>query len=87
MWQNRVMQGGTAHLHSLGSKHIFHFRLKPSIWPEKHLALGRIPKPKPKVQIYVKIGGILLKFNVSTDLSNYVSKFFLYNLGNLFKLT
>ena len=47
-------------------KYVFHFRPKP----EKHLALGRIPKPKPKVQIYVKIGGILLKFNVSNDLSN-----------------
>ena len=45
-------------------KYVFHFRPKP----EKHLALGRIPKPK--VQIYVKIGGILLKFNVSNDLSN-----------------
>ena len=51
-------------------KYVFHFRPKPK--PEKHLALGRIPKPKPKpkVQIYVKIGGILLKFNVSNDLSN-----------------
>ena len=41
-------------------KYVFHFRPKPNIWPEKHLALGRIPKPKPKVQIFVKIGGILL---------------------------
>ena len=46
-------------------KYVFHFRPKPK--PEKHLALGRIPKPK--VQIYVKIGGILLKFNVSNDLT------------------
>ena len=45
---------------------VFHFRPKPKL--EKHLALGRIPKPK--VQIYVKIGGILLKFIVSNDLSN-----------------
>ena len=51
-------------------KYVFHFRPKPNIWPEKYLALGRIPKPKPKVQIFVKIGGILLKFNVSNDLSN-----------------
>jgi hypothetical protein len=36
----------------------FHFRPKPNIWPEKNLALGRIPKPN--VQMYVKIGGILL---------------------------
>ena len=43
-------------------KYVFHFRPKPKL--EKHLALGRIPKPKPKVQIYVKIGGILLKFIV-----------------------
>ena len=47
-------------------KYVFHFRPKPK--PEKHLALGRIPKLK--VQIYVKIGGILLKFNISNDLSN-----------------
>ena len=47
-------------------KYVFHFRPKPK--PEKHLTLSRIPKPK--VQIYVKIGGILLKFNVSNDLSN-----------------
>ena len=40
-------------------KCVFHFRPKPNIWPEKHLALGRIPKPKPNVQIYIKIGGIL----------------------------
>ena len=26
-------------------KSVFHFRPKPNIWPEKHLALGRIPKP------------------------------------------
>ena len=32
-------------------KCVFHFRPKPNIWPEKHLALGRIPKPKPNVQI------------------------------------
>ena len=46
-------------------KYVFHFRPKPKPKPEKHQALGRIPKPK--VQIYVKIGGILLKFNVSND--------------------
>ena len=46
-------------------KYVFHFSPKPK--PDKHLALGRIPKQKPKVQIYVKIGGILLKFNVSND--------------------
>ena len=40
-------------------KCVFHFRPKLNIWPEKHLALGRIPKPKPNVQIYIKIGGIL----------------------------
>ena len=68
-------------------KYVFHIRPKPKPKPEKHLALGQIPKPKPKVQIYVKIGGILIKFNVSNDLSNKVSKFFLYNFGNLFKLT
>ena len=53
-------------------KYVFHFRPKPK--PEKHLVLGRIPKPKPKpkVQRYVKIGGILLKFNVSNDLSKQV---------------
>ena len=28
-------------------KYVFHFRPKPKL--EKHLALGRIPKPKPKV--------------------------------------
>ena len=49
-------------------KCVFHFRPKPKPKPEKYLALGQIPKPK--VQIYVKIGGILLKFNVSNDLSN-----------------
>ena len=49
-------------------KYVFHFRLKPKPKLEKHLALGRIPKPK--VQIYVKIGGILLQFIVSNDLSN-----------------
>ena len=48
-------------------KYVFHFRPKPKPKPEKHLALGRIPKPKLKVQIYLKIGGILLKFNVSND--------------------
>ena len=46
-------------------KYVFHFGPKPKL--EKHLALGRIPKPK--VQIYVKIGGILLKLNVSNDLT------------------
>ena len=51
-------------------KYVFHFRLKPKPKLEKHLAFGRIPKPKPRVQIYVKKGGILLKFNVSNDLSN-----------------
>ena len=30
-------------------KSVFHFRPKPNIWPEKHLALGRIPKPKLNV--------------------------------------
>ena len=45
-------------------KYVFHFRPKP----EKHLAVSRIPKPK--VQIYVKTGGILLKFSVSNDLSS-----------------
>ena len=45
-------------LHSVtDQKCVFHFRLKPNIWPEKHLALGRIPKPN--VQIYIKIGGLL----------------------------
>ena len=48
-------------------RYIFHFRPKPNIWPEKHLALGQIPKPK--VQIYVKLGGILLQLNVSNVLS------------------
>ena len=38
-------------------KYVFHFGPKPNIWPEKHLALGRIPKPKPNIQIFVKIGG------------------------------
>ena len=41
-------------------RYVFHFRPKPNIWPEKHLALGRIPKPKPNVQIYVKIGGLCI---------------------------
>jgi hypothetical protein len=45
-------------------KYVFHFRPKPNIWLEKHLALGQIPKPKPKVQIY-KNTGDLLQFNVS----------------------
>jgi hypothetical protein len=49
-------------------KYVFHFRPKPKPKPEKHLALGRIPKPK--VQIYVKIVGILVKFKDSNDLSN-----------------
>ena len=49
-------------------KYVFHFRPKPKPKPKKYLALGRIPKPK--VQICIKIGGILLKFNVSNDLSN-----------------
>ena len=34
-------------------KYVFHFRPKPKL--EKHLALGRIPKAKLKVQIYVKM--------------------------------
>ena len=42
---------------------VFHNRSKPNIWPKKDLALGRIPKPN--VQIYVKIGGILLWIEVS----------------------
>ena len=53
-------------------KYVFHSRPKPKPKLRKHLALGRIPKPK--VQIYVKIGGILLKFNVSNEISNYLSK-------------
>jgi hypothetical protein len=40
-------------------RYVFHFRPKPNIWPEKYLALGSIPKPKPNVKIYVKIGGTL----------------------------
>ena len=51
-------------------KYVFHFRPKPKPKSEKHLAFGRIPKPKPRVQMYVKKMGILLKFNVSDDLSN-----------------
>ena len=42
-------------------KYVFHFRPKPK--SETHLAFGRIP-------MYVKKGGILLKFNVSNDLIN-----------------
>ena len=35
-------------------KYVFHFRLKPNIWPEKHLALGRIPEDfGPIVNMYV----------------------------------
>ena len=49
-------------------KYVFYFRPKPK--PEKHLGLDRIPKPKPKVQIYVKIGGIEVKYHDSNDLSN-----------------
>ena len=66
-------------------KCVFHFRPKPNIWPEKHLALGRIPKPKPNVQIYIKIGGILQN---SMFLMPYVTRYgsFLYNFGSLFKL-
>ena len=66
-------------------KYVFHFRPKPNIWPEKHLALGRIPKPKPNVQIYIKIGGILQN---SMFLMPYVTRYgcFLYNFGSLFKL-
>ena len=33
-------------------KYVFHFRPKPNIWPEKHLALGWILKLKPKVHIF-----------------------------------
>ena len=33
-------------------KCVFHFMPKPNIWLEKHLALGRIPKPN--VQKFVK---------------------------------
>ena len=31
-------------------KYVFHFRPKPKPKSEKHLALGQIPKLKPKVQ-------------------------------------
>ena len=31
--------------------------LPTALWPEKHLALGPIPKPIPDVQLYLKIGG------------------------------
>ena len=31
-------------------KYVFHFRPKPKPKSEKHLALGRIPKPKVKIQ-------------------------------------
>ena len=44
-------------------RYVFHFRPKPNIWPEKHLALGRIPKPKPNVQIYVNI---FFRFSIKT---------------------
>ena len=27
-------------------RYVFHFRPKPNIWPEKHLALGRKPNSK-----------------------------------------
>ena len=53
-------------------KYVFDFRPKPNIWPEKHLALGRIPKPKPNVQIYIKIGGILQN---SMFLMPYVTRY------------
>ena len=43
-------------------KYVFHFRPKPK--PEKHLALGRIPNTETEST------NILLKFNVSNDLSN-----------------
>ena len=46
-------------------RYVFHFRPKPKPKLEKHLALGRIPKPK--VQIYIKMGVIWLKFNVSNQ--------------------
>ena len=36
-------------------RYVFHFRPKPNIWPEKHLALGRIPKPKPKPKPNVQV--------------------------------
>ena len=39
-------------------RYVFHFRPKPNIWPEKHLALGQIPKPN--VIIYVEIGDFAL---------------------------
>ena len=64
-------------------RYVFHFRPKPNIWPEKHLALGRIPKPKPNVQIYVKIGGFCYSL---TFLMSLLNKVFFYNFGNLFKL-
>ena len=53
-------------------KYVFHFRPKPKPKPEKQLDLGKIPKPNPNVQVYVKLGGIQLKFNVSNDLSKQV---------------
>ena len=60
-------------------RYVFHFRPKPNIWPEKHLALRRIQKPKLNVQIHVKIGGILPYLDVSNVLSIF------YNFCNLFK--
>ena len=63
-----ILQNNPFHCSVNDRKYVFHLRPKPKPKSEKHLALGQIPKPK--VQIYVKIGGILLKFNVSNDLSN-----------------
>ena len=54
-------------------KYVFHFRPKPNIWPEKHLALGRIPKPKENVQIHVKLKGILVFTNFFNN-SDYYEK-------------
>ena len=55
-------------------KYVFHFRPKPNIWPEKHLALGQIPKLKPNVPIFVKIGGFCCS---AMFLMSFVNKFFL----------
>ena len=46
-------------------KYVFHFRPKPKPKLEKHLALGRIPKPK--VQIYVKIASFFPTISVFQD--------------------
>ena len=63
-------------------KYVSHFRPKPKLKPEKHLALGRIPKPKPNVQKFVKMGGFCCSL---TFLMSSVNIFF-YNFGNSFKL-